>query len=273
MNQKNYQYLTETLASLGFDTFFNDQLKTKLQLGIPEFSLIGDNKRPDGVYVRYEPQLTKSKDPNFSDYYFLNAIKATAKDMDGTVKASAEFKIFKKSGFTVQQMENLLVNGHPVHKEFVNSEGDKEGKWYRLDLKNLDENGHAQMISYSDQVTRLNLERELDKLNIVWGNKTDKQDTIRDLKDGEKIGATVKESGKLVRISLEVAPQLGGLVVRNNEGQVIKYTNSQAQSMQAVAEEQVNAKKGLQANMQQAAKVVQAANKSVNESQAIKPRA
>lgn len=237
INQKNYKYLTETFANLGFGNFFDHQLKTKMQLGLSEIKLLGDNPKTSGEFVRYAPNLSRSKNEEYGNFYFLNSITATAHDNQNNVTATAEFKIFKKSGFSIQEMENLLA-GRPVYRELQNGYNDNEGKWYKLDFVNVNENGMAQITSYPDRVTKLNVDRELDKLNIVWSDKSEREEAIRDLKSGERISAIAKEKSEARKISIEVAAQLGGLAIFDSEGKIIKYTNSQAHSMKNVDEPQ-----------------------------------
>lgn len=233
MNQRNFQYNAETLAGIGFGDFFNDQLRTKMNLGFQKIELLGDKMQNDGSYIRFAPQLNLSKNEEFSDFYFLNTIRATHKDANGISIAAAEFKIIKKSGFSVEEMENMLIHGRAVYREFRNDEGDKQAKYYRLDLDNKDENGIVPIISYAG---KMSIERELDKLNIQWSNKREKEEAINDLKSGARVSVMVKEGREVMRASLESAPHKGGLAVINGEGAVIKYTNSQAQAMQVVAE-------------------------------------
>lgn len=238
INQENYQFLTDTLAGLGFGDHLNEELRTKMTLGLEQFSIVRDKVINDTDYTRLSVNFEKGKKEEYQNRTFLNRIKATSHKANRE-EITGEFKIFKKMGFTVNEMENLL-EGRPVFRE-RNLKGEKDPKWYRLDTNNLNEQGIAPIISYPENVVRINVGRELDKINISWKDNYERNDAILDIQSGNRISATARnpqQNGRFEAIFVEMSAQIGsGLAVINKEGEVIKYTNAQTQSMKVVNED------------------------------------
>ncbi len=245
-NQENYQFLTETLSGLGFENFLNDELRTKMNLGLEKFEIKRDRQKDESEYTRFTVSFERGRKDEFKDRMFLNRIVASDRNVNGEIKATAEFKIFKKNGFNVNEMINLL-EGRPVHRE-RNLNGEMDPKWFRLDIKNPNEDGIVPIMSYPENVARINIDKELSKLNIIWKSRDEKNEAILDLKSGHRIYATARIDGRLEPIGIEVSPQITpGLAVMNKEGDIIKYTNAQTQSMKVVNEEDSPNQKNQQA--------------------------
>lgn len=235
MNIKNYQYLTDSLASMGFGENLNNALKTKMELNFEKFE-IGAGAKFGIDKMLYNLQFEKGK-PNEQGevYYSMNNIKTSLAKENGE-KADQEFKIFMSRGFTAKEMYNLL-DGRPVYK--VSKEfGVKEGRWTKLDFASTDESGNAMVRRYPDSTTHLSLEREISKLPIPLARPNEKEQLIWDLQSGERVEVTMKQGGRIEKGYIEVAPQMGGLKLYDSEMKVIKHTNTH--SVELVADEKVS---------------------------------
>ncbi len=227
MNQVNYQFLVETLERHGLShPAINNALKTKMTLGSEEFDIGGMKLMFGKDEMRFTAKFGKGESRgNDEGFYYLNKFKATITKENGQTH-TAEFALYKQKGFNTNEMFNLM-DGRPVYKKPRN----EEGRWMKVDFKNVDENGFARMRSYYDSTTNFNLPRELEKLPVVYAKTQDKENTILDLQRGERVSAAMKIDGKRDIVNIGVSPQLGGLTLYDADMKPIKHTNSQSIEM------------------------------------------
>lgn len=227
MEQRNYQFLRDSLALLGFSDVFDKQLKTKMELGFTEFELKAQNTIGTDVN-QYAVQFKKGEN---SDYYFLNSVKATMlkENQEAVVQT---FNIYRNKGFNIREMNNLM-NGRPVYKTYKEN-GMEVGRWTKLDPVDKKEDGTAVLRSYYDNVTKFNLEKEVAKLNLVYG-RNEKEELMNDLRAGDRISVTLRQNGKIETAFIEVAPQMAGLILYNKDMEKIRNTNTN--SMQVISDE------------------------------------
>ncbi|TXJ28989.1 MAG: hypothetical protein E6Q24_04745 [Chitinophagaceae bacterium] len=222
MNQKNYQYLSDSMEKMGFGNVLNNALKTKLELGFDEFELKAKTRFGTDV-VQYDLKFQKGKSPDVEEHYlFLNRVKTTLTKQNGKTMTQ-EFPLFKQNDYTKEQMYNMLEN-RPIYKIF-RKDGEKIGRWVKLDFNNKDENGNASIRPYYDNVTNFSLEREIGKLNLYFANRQEKEDMIRDLQNGELVAVSIRTKGKNEDAYVSVAPQIGGLILFNSEMKEVKRTD------------------------------------------------
>jgi hypothetical protein len=230
MNIKNYEFLCNTLEThgLGHPAVY-DALKTKMELGQEEFELKGLSFKFDNDKIQLAPKFGKgeSRGEEGGPFYYLNKIKATFIKESGET-LSAEFSLYKQRGFNVREMHNLM-NGRPVYKK----PNDDEGRWTKLDFSNTNEDGNIRVRNYRDSVTNFSLAREIGKLPITWARGGDKEDTLQELQRGEKVTVTIRQDGKTEKMTVGVAPQIGGLELINSNMEVVKRTNTYAMEMVA----------------------------------------
>jgi hypothetical protein len=223
MNQKNYQYLTESLAKLGFGEALNAALKTKMELGFEDFELKAKTQYGTDQ-IQYALKFEKGKNETEGEkFYFLNQVKATLSKQNEQ-PLEQEFKLYRQKGYDTKEMYNLLEK-RPVYKVF-RKEGENVGRWVKLDFTTRDENGNALARPYYDNVTNFNLVREVGKLNLTFANQQEKEDLLRDLRSGDQVSVTIRQNGRNEKSFIGVAPQIGGLILYNSEMKEIRRTNS-----------------------------------------------
>jgi hypothetical protein len=227
MNNDNLEFLVDNLARHGFQhPAIEQQLKTKMTLGVPEFEVPGMKFTFGEDVVIYAAKFKQGEAKGDSEaIYYLNGFKADITLQNGQ-NHKAEFSLYKQQGFNVNQMHKLMV-GRPVYK----IPRGEEGRWAKVDFKNTNDEGFARVRNYYDGTTGFNLERELDKLSIPFANPKDKANVISDLQNGEIINTSFKVDGKRETYNVGVSPQIGGLVVYDANMQIIKQTNTQTMEM------------------------------------------
>jgi hypothetical protein len=228
MNQENYEFLVDTMARHGFThPMIEQQLKTKMTLGTPEFEIPGMKFTFDKDVVVYAAKFGKGEQKGDQEaIYYLNGFKADI-TLENGINHKAEFPLYNQRGNNKDQMHNLML-GRPVYKA---PRAGEEGRWAKVDFKTTNDDGFARVRNYYDNSTGFNLERELDKLGIPWANQQDKANAITDLRNGELVSASYKVSGKRETQHIGVTPQIGGLVVYNDKMEVVKQTNTQSMEM------------------------------------------
>lgn len=227
MNQKNYQFLTDTLErhGLGGPEVYK-ALETKMKLGKDEFEIAGLTQKYGNEKMVFAPKFMKGESrENQEVFYYLNRIKASFIKESGET-LTAEFSLFNQRGFNTREMYNLL-QGRPVYRK----PRGEDGRWAKLDFNAPDDNGNLRVRNYYDNTTNFSLTREIGKLPIRWANPQEKEDDILALQSGERISATVRQDGRSEQVIIGVSPQLGGLTLYNKEMQVIRHTNSQGVEM------------------------------------------
>lgn len=227
MNQQNYQFLCDTLErhGLGHPQVFQ-ALKTKMDLGQEEFEIKGIRASFGKDKMEFSPKFGMGESRGEGEaFYYLNKVKGTLIKETGEA-LTAEFSLYKQRGCNTREMFNLM-EGRPVYKK---PKGE-DGRWLKVDFKFTDDNGNLRPRSYYDESTKLNLSRELDKLPIKWANPQEKENTMQDLQNGEKVKSSMKQDGKIMEVYIGVSPQLGGVALYNTQMEIIKQTNTHAIEM------------------------------------------
>ena len=229
MELKNYQYLSESLTKLGFGEVFNDGLKTKMELGMPEFYLKATAKfgKDEMLYI---PKFEKKE----GEYYFLNNYKATLMK-EGKVTDMQDFLLYKQRGFSAKEAYNLL-DGRSVYKVYM-KDTEKVGRWSRLDLNSMDDKGNHIIRSTYDNASDFRLVRELSKLPIIHASQDEKELLIRSLQTGDRVSIIVNQAGQKEKMFVEATPHLGQLTLYNGQMEKVNLSKNQ---MTVVADEKVH---------------------------------
>jgi hypothetical protein len=219
MEQKNYQYLTDSLTKLGFGDIFNKPLKAAMELGKKEFVLKAnlEGKDENMLFVFKFAQ-------NGGDYYFLNNIQAALNRKDG-VSAVHDFFLYKQQGYDLQQMKNLL-EGRSVYTEF-RKDGRTVELWRRIDFTAKDERGNNLVRPTYNNNGQFNIAEKVNELPVQGMNAAEKQALIAALKNGERVTVTLKQGANKEKMFIEATPHLGTISVFNLEGQKVSLSNNQ----------------------------------------------
>lgn len=232
MNQRNYQFLSDTLDNLGFtDDKLKDLLKQKIdsnlfdEFGIPAKANVGKDK------MEFELFFIRSNDPSYQDYFNLNHVKLDFTPENGeTIKI--KFPHYKNLSFNTEQMFLMAKQNAPVYKKGRN---EKIGQWAKVDTKNTDDDGFLRVRTNPDDQTNFNLERHLDNLKVKWA-RGEKEEAMMDLQNGLPVKVTIRQNGVTESATIKVGPQINSLIMLNSENKEIQRTNTSSISVQAVDE-------------------------------------
>ena len=201
MNEKNFEYLRDSLKYTGFGDGLAEALKEQMKSGAPSFHLSFDaaiNKKP------FSAVLSFRKSDN-SDMYFFNSYHAALQRSNGEVKDHV-FYLNKGKGVTVKEAYNLL-EGRAVYKELENKEGQKYHAWLQIDFGKRDKNNNHDMKQYHEQYG-YDLKEALAKFPIRDMKEPDLRDILlSSLQKGNLQAAAFEKEGGFVRMFIEANPQ------------------------------------------------------------------
>ena len=207
MNERNYDYLANQLKYTGFGEELQLQLKEKMQLMEPNFTLsFQKNFGKDEVSATL--QFKKSDE---SDMYFFNRYAMELKNERFPEPLKQTFYINpKEESVTMKEAYNLM-NGRAVHKELANKEGEKYKAWLQIDFKEADANGNHKMKQFH-QNYGYDMNAVLSSYPIKeLQSEQDKQRLIESLERGNRQSVTMDLGGKESKMFIEASPQFKGM--------------------------------------------------------------
>lgn len=206
MNEKNLNFLKESLKYLGFGEKLNKDLEDniKQQPGAFKLDLVGEfNKDNVKDKVNYTLDFKKSDQ---SDMYFLNRYQATLKNDEPEKERTHTFYITRNSGITAKEAYNLL-SGRAVNKDLTNKEGQPFNAWLQLDLQEKDKNNNFKVKQYHDGYG-YDLAAVAQKYPIKeLGNDEDRTKLLKSLEKGNVQQVTFVRDGKEDKMFIEANPQ------------------------------------------------------------------
>lgn len=206
MNEKNLNYLKDSLKYLGFGDKLNKDLEENIKEQPKAFKLelIGEFNTGDRKdKVSYAIDFKKSDQ---SDMYFLNRYQATLRDDDPQKERSHTFYMTKNSGITAKEAYNLL-SGRSVNKDLTNKEGQPFNAWLQLDLQEKDKNNNFKVKQYH-QGYGYDVEMALSKHPIkeMLGEE-DRSKLIKSLEKGNITQVTFSREGGEDKMFVAANPQ------------------------------------------------------------------
>lgn len=211
MNEKNLEYLTNSLKYLGFGENLNEALKAAIVEGKKEFTL---SLQTEMARQPFSATLHFRRSDN-TDTYFFNKWDAELKNEVG--KMQQTFYISKGSGITLKEGFNLL-EGRAVHKELTGKEGQKYAAWLQLDRSVVDKDGNNKLKQYH-QNYGYNLEETLAKFPIKeLAHNEQKEKLLYSLQKGNRPSVTLEKNGFAEKLYIEAAPQFKSLNVYDHGG-------------------------------------------------------
>ena len=201
MNEKNLDYLKDSLKYLGFGEGLAEKLREQMGKGAPDFQLTFEteiNKKAFAAVLNFRKSET-------ADLYFVNSYHATLQRSNGEIFDQA-FYLNKGKGVTAKEAYNLL-EGRAVYKELETKEGQKYGAWIQLDFEKRDKNNNHEVRQFHDAYG-YDLKASLEKFNLQELKAPDLADTlVQSLKKGNLQAVTVEKDGGTVRMFVEANPQ------------------------------------------------------------------
>lgn len=209
MNDKNLEYLVNQLKFAGFGVEKETELKEKIRMNQPEFSMVH--------HVSFGKDLATAqlhfRKSTESDKYFFNNYQLTVRNEEGAEKVKHTFYInSKENNITLKEAYNLL-SGRSVHKELANKEGEKYRAWLQMDFKEVDTNGNYRMKQFH-QNYGFDLEKSVASLPLKeLGNVQEREKLIKSLERGNRQLVTLEHNGKQHNLFIEASPQFKSLNV------------------------------------------------------------
>ena len=216
---KNYLFLTNSLARLGFEGVFDQPLKTAMKLGRENITLQADLQNND-EHMLFTPKFSK----NGGDYYFLNSIEVTLSKKDLN-PITHDFFLYQQRGYDIRQMKNML-EGRSVYSTYRDS-GRQVELYRRIDFSAKDERGNNMVRSTYVDKQRYNLEALLNKMPVQGMTPEEKFALTDALRNGDRVGVTVKQGNNRERVFMEATPHIGTITVFNAQGDKINITQNQ----------------------------------------------
>ena len=226
---KNYSFLTNSLTRLGFDGVFDKPLKAAMTLGKPHIEMQAELQGKDEKML-----FTFKFSQDGGDYYFLNNVETTLSKKEQN-PITHDFFLYKQQGYNIQQMKNML-EGRSVYTAY-RDENRLVELWRKIDFSAKDERGNNLVRSTYADSNKFNLETELGKLPVQGMTSQERVAVISALKNGDRVGVTMKQGQNRERLFVEATPQLGVITVFNAQGDKVNIAQNQ---LRLVGEQQEN---------------------------------
>lgn len=219
MEQKNYEYLCDSLTKLGFEGVLDKALKAALQLDRKEFDLrvqMTNGERDLNFVFKFERKEEGA-------FHFLNNVIASCKKENEPV-LTHDFFLYRQQGYDMREMVNML-EGRSVQTEF-RRDGRNVELWRRIDFTGKDERGNNLLRTTYINNNKFNLSLELNKLPVQGLNNEEKQMLLMALKKGDAVSVVVKQGNNKEKVNLAALPHLGIIGVFNAQGERISLQNN-----------------------------------------------
>lgn len=227
MNEKNLDYLKNTLEFLGFGARLNQVLESAIRREMQDFKL-GINNSYTRPETKSQPVPVKDQlrfELNFhrsdGEMYYLNSYKVSLKRPEESEARERTFDLDRDHRMTAYQTYKLL-SGLSFEKEIIPRA--KEGEqaagrpekipvWFKLNLDITDAFGkHPLRTLYPEY--KFDLEATLDKYPWKDINKAENREAmLKSLRSGELVAAAITIGKKAVPVWIAANPQVRALDV------------------------------------------------------------
>lgn len=211
MNEKNLEYLKDSLKYMGFGDNLNEALRANIAGEKKDFTL---SLQTEIARQPFQAVLHFRKSDK-TDVYFFNKWEAELKNDVG--KRAHTFYVHKGHGVTLKEGFNLL-EGRAVHKELTGKEGQKYGAWLQLDGTVTDKNGNSKLRQFHAHYG-YDLDATLARYPIrELGLPDQKEKLLYALQKGNRPAVTFEQNGFAEKLFIEAAPQFKSLHVYDHNG-------------------------------------------------------
>jgi hypothetical protein len=240
MNEKNIEYLKNTLENLGFGTKLNDVLETAIGREIPSFSLgfttqmipaenkdLGSDRTEN---LSFKINFNRSKD---SDMYFLNNYAVTLTKKNDPILREQTFDLARDHRITALQAYKLL-SGLSLEKEIFlkantnkmeqgTQQAQKMPVWLKLNLDITDAYGNHPLRVFRPEYG-YDLVKTLAKFPIKDIESPEKlQDVLGTLRAGNYYHTDLMIGKKAVPVSIAANPQMKTLDIYDKNMNEIRH--------------------------------------------------
>lgn len=219
MNEKNHDYLIRQLKYAGFGEDLNQQLKQRIEMQLPEFTLTyqkdyGSDQTVATLHFRKSDE---------SDLVFFNRYNLMLKNEQypDTIKQTF-YQGNNEANITLKEAYNLM-SGRAVYKEgLTNKEKQEYNAWLQIDFKITDKNGNFKLHPYNEKYG-FNLEKALGVHPIIeLTDKEQKKRLIESLERGNRQSVSMVVGNDTRKLYIEAAPRFKSLNIYNEAGKRMK---------------------------------------------------
>ncbi|MEO3404995.1 hypothetical protein AAFN85_13900 [Mucilaginibacter sp. CAU 1740] len=248
MNQESFNYNADTLKNLGFGEGLKEELQTKMDQNLSEFTL--NHSRQFGKDVVDSVLHFSKGDDLAKDITFFNRFESTLKK-DGMQDLTQTFFVGSKHNYTLQERYNMM-DGRAVYREQPKMEPQEENgmtrmrptgetyfAWRSLNFKEADKYGN-----FHPKVIFWDHEKELQKYPIKnVQEKYDRNIIMRPLQKGNRVEITLVRNGNETQAYVVANPRMMRLDFYDANGQnlnvrkVEKQKVSQTQAVEMTPQE------------------------------------
>jgi hypothetical protein len=213
MNEKNLEFLKNTLERLDFPVEVGNKLAKEVETQKPDIKLVHEVNRGNET-VAFDLNFRKS---DTTDMYFFNNYQATLKTGNEAHDKTQEFRIRNGNNVGADEAFNLVA-GRAVQKSMVNGDGDAYQAWLKVDFSQKDTYGNHKMEQFSDRYG-YNLEKALDKFPIAeLSRPEERKDLLESLKAGNSTAVSFVKDGKEALLLVEANPRLRTINIKDDKG-------------------------------------------------------
>lgn len=213
MNEKNLDFLKNTLERLDFPVELGKTLAIEVEAKKPEIKLEHEVNRNNET-VKFDLNFRRS---DATDMYFFNSYQATLKTGNEAHDKTQEFRIRNGNNMGMDEAFNLVA-GRAVHKSMVNGDGDAYQAWLKVDFSQKDNYGNHKMEQFSDRYG-YNLEKALEKFPIAeLGKPDERKELLESLKAGNSTAVSFTKDGKEALLFVEANPRLRTINIKDEKG-------------------------------------------------------
>lgn len=224
MNEKNLDYLKNSLKYLGFGEKLNTVLESAMHQGLPKFTISLNNtvenqsKENAKDHIRYDLNFSKSKE---SDMYFLNDYKGALQKPNEPLREQT-FSLSINNWITAKEAYNLL-SGRSVNKDLNTKEKDeKVNVWMKLDMDVKDARGYHPQRSFFPNYG-YDFEATLSKYPIVdLSSPEKKEQLLASLKKGDLISSELLLDGKKMPVFIAANPEMKSMDIYDKQFKPIR---------------------------------------------------
>lgn len=213
MNEKNLEFLKNTLERMDFPAEVGTRLAKEVETQKPEIKL-GHEVNRNNETVQFDLNFRKS---DTSDMYFFNSYQATLKTGNEANDKAQEFRVRNGNNMGMDEAFNLVA-GRAVHKSMVNGDGDAYQAWLKVDFSQKDNYGNHKVDQFSERYG-YNLEKALDKFPISELAKPEqRKDLLESLRAGNSTAVSFVKDGKEALLFVEANPRLRTINIKDEKG-------------------------------------------------------
>lgn len=222
MNEKNFEYLKDTIKYHGFGEGLHSALEQQLQSGAASFQLAFTtqfNKKDLEATLHFRKS-------DSTDLYFFNQFDVRTQTAKNET-VSQTFYLKNAKGVTLKEAYNLL-QGRAVHKELLDKQDQPYKAWVQLDFATKDKYGNYERKQYHENYG-YDLREALSYYPVKeLLNKEEQASVLRSLEKGNLQQVTLVHGDQQTKVFIEANPQYKGVTLYDADLKRLNQTQREA---------------------------------------------